>query len=323
MTNGIAGLLLLATMSVAYSGCFSSMERFRLSVSHRHVATMLGVFTFAGIVRLPMSFIPILVAVVYLSAWPTFRRSGAPLHRHVYNAANVLLACLIAKAAMLAAPAMVAIPAAILAFMAVNLGLVIAAIVTARQFTALAMFKNPRTHLVVLATQLLGAAVGIAMNWHVALGLLGLPVMFGVHAAAVRGTVADTQARIDVAWREDAWLVIAEEVLRAHRWFSVLLVEPDRAADRQATAAVLHNVAGPEDSIGYYGADQLVMLLADTPAAGARMFARRLSDELSAAGIPAAVGSADSRAGSLHEILVQASGDVVIRRAELAAFETP
>jgi hypothetical protein len=209
MTNGIAGLLLLATMSVAYSGCSSSMERFRLSVSNRQVATMLGVFTFAGIVCLPTSCIPILVAVVYLAAWPTFRRSGAPLHRHVYNAANVLLACLIAKAAMAAVPATVAIPVAILSFMAVNLCLVIAAIVTARQFAALAMFKNPRTYLVVLATQLLGAAVGTAMHWHLALGLLGLPAMFGVHAAAVRGTVADTQARIDVAWREDAWLVIA------------------------------------------------------------------------------------------------------------------
>jgi len=136
--------------------------------------------------------------------------------------------------------------------MAVNLGLVIAAIVTARQFAALAMFKNPRTHLVVVATQLLGAAVGTAMHWHLALGLLGLPVMFGVRAAAVRGTVNDTQARIDLAWREDAWLVIAEEVLRTHRWFSILLVEPDRATDRQAAAAVLHNVAGLEDSIGPY-----------------------------------------------------------------------
>jgi hypothetical protein len=64
------------------------------------------------------------------------------------------------------------------------------------------------------------------------------------------------------------------------------------------------------------------MLLADTPAAGARMFARRLTDDLNAAGISAAVGSADSRAGSLHEILVQASGDVVIRRAERASLGT-
>jgi len=281
---------------------------------------MMGVFTFAGVVQLPMSCIPVLVAVVYLSAWPTYRRSGTPLHRHIYNAANVLIACLVARAAMAAVPAVVAIPVAIVTFMAVNLALVIAAIVTARQFAALAMFKNPRTHLEVVATQLLGAAIGTAMNWHVALGLLGLPVMFGVHAIAVRGTVADTQARTDLAWREDAWLVIAEEVLRTHRWFSILLVEPDRTADRQAAASVIHKVAGPEDRIGYYGADQLVMLLADTPAAGARMFARRLTDDLSVAGISAAIGSADSRAGSLHEILVQASGDVVIRRAERAAF---
>lgn len=190
MTNAIAGLVLLASMSVAYSGCFSSMERLRLSVSRRHVSTMMGVFTFAGVVQLPMSCIPILVAVVYLSAWPTYRRSGAPLHRHIYNAANVLIACLVARAAMAAVPGMVAIPVAIVTFMVVNLALVIAAIVTARQFAALAMFKNPRTHLEVVATQLLGAAIGSAMHWHVALGLLGLPVMFGVHAIAVRGTVA-------------------------------------------------------------------------------------------------------------------------------------
>jgi hypothetical protein len=136
---------------------------------------------------------------------------------------------------MAAVPATVAIPVAILSFMAVNLCLVIAAIVAARQFAALAMFMNPRTYLVVLATQLLGAAVGTAMHWHLALGLLGLPVMFGVHAAAVRGTVADTQARIDVAWREDAWLVIAEEVLRTHRWF-----EPGQSTPSRSLAGARH-----------------------------------------------------------------------------------
>jgi hypothetical protein len=44
---------------------------------------------------------------------------------------------------MAAVPATVAIPVAILTFMAVNLCLVIAAIVLARQFAALAMFKLP------------------------------------------------------------------------------------------------------------------------------------------------------------------------------------
>lgn len=323
MTNGTAGLVLLALMSVAYSGCFSSMERLRLSVSHRHVSSMLGVFTFAGVVQLPAAFMPVLVAVVYLSAWSTFRRAGAPLHRHAYNAVSVLVGCLAAKTMLVTVPGVLALPAAVLIFMAVNLVLVFAAIVVAGQFAALAMLKNPRTHLVVLATQLLGAAVGVAMQWHVALGLLGLPVMFAVHAAALRGTVTDTQARVDLVWREDAWLVIADELMRAHRWFSVLLVEPDRATDREPAAVVLRQIAGPADSIGYYGSDQLVMLLADTPAAGARMAARRITEDLHAAAIPAAIGSADSRCGSLRELLVQASGDVIIRRAERASFEIP
>ncbi|MFL6163603.1 MAG: hypothetical protein ACJ74U_15445 [Jatrophihabitantaceae bacterium] len=320
MTNGTAGLVLLALMSVAYSWCFGSMERLRLSVARRHVSSMLGVFTFAAVVQLPAIFLPVLIGVVYLSAWPTFRRSGAPMHRHVYNAGSVLVACLAAKAAMAVSPGVLAIPIGILVFMALNLGLVVAAILTSRQFSALAMLRNPRTYLVVLATQLLGAGMGTAMQWHVALGLCGLPAIFAVHAAALRGTVADTRACIDLVWRQEAWLVIADEVMRSHRWFSVLMVEPDRADDRESVASVLRQTAGSDDKIGLYGADQLVMLLADTPAAGARMVARRLTEVLGAVGAPAAIGSADSKAGTLHEVLVQASGDVVIRRAERASL---
>jgi hypothetical protein len=237
MTNGTAGLVLLALMSVAYSWCFSSMERLRLSVAQRHVSSMLGVFTFAAVVGLPAVFLPILVGVAYIAAWPTFRRSGAPSHRHAYNAGSVLVSCLAAKAAMGVSPAALAVPVGILVFMVLNLGLVVAAILVSRQFGALAMLRNPRTYLIVLATQWLGAGVGTAMQWHVALGLCGLPAIFAVHVAAVRGTVADTRACIDLVWRQDAWLVIADEVMRAHRWFSVLIVEPDRAADREAVAA--------------------------------------------------------------------------------------
>jgi hypothetical protein len=320
MTNATASLVLLAVMSVAYSWCFSGMERLRLSMAQRHVSSMLGVFTFAAVVRLPPLFLPILVGVVYTSAWPTFRRSGAPLHRHAYNAVSVLAACLTAKAAMTASPVVFAIPIGILVFMAVNLGLVVAAILISRQFGALSMLRNPRTYLVVLATQLLGAGVGTAMQWHVALGLCGAPAILAVHAAALRGTMADTRACVELVWREDAWLVIADEVMRAHRWFSVLIVEPDVGGDRESVAAVLREAAGPNDKIGLYGADQLVVLLADTPAAGGRMVARRLTEALHEVGAPAAIGSADSKAGTLHEVLVQASGDVVIRRAERASL---
>jgi hypothetical protein len=319
-TNATAGLVLLAVMSVAYTWCFSSMERLRLSMAQRHVSSMLGVFTFAAVVRLPPAILPILVGVVYLSAWPTFRRSGAPLHRHAYNAASVLVACLAAKAAMGVSPTVLAIPIGILVFMAVNLGLVAAAILISRQFDALSMLRNPRTYFVVLATQLLGAGVGTAMQWHVALGLCGLPAIFAVHAAALRGTVADTRACVDLVWREDAWLVIADEAMRAHRWFSVLIVEPDVGSDRESVATVLRDMAGPDDKIGLYGSDQLVVLLADTPAAGGRMVARRLTETLCEVGAPAAIGSADSKAGTLHEVLVQASGDVIIRRAERASL---
>jgi hypothetical protein len=60
MTNGTAGLVLLALMSVAYSWCFGSMERLRLSVARRHVSSMLGVCTFAAVVQLPAVLLPVL-----------------------------------------------------------------------------------------------------------------------------------------------------------------------------------------------------------------------------------------------------------------------
>jgi hypothetical protein len=251
---------------------------------------------------------------VYLVAWPTFHRAGAPWHRHAYNAASVTVACLAASAVLHAVPGLLAWPAAIGTFMGINLALAFAAIVTARHWDSLPYLAKPRTHVIVLSTQIVGAVLGAAMIEQEFIGVAALPLLFALHTRIARDTVRDAGACIDSIWTYEAWVVLAEEAHRLGEWFSVLVVDFDRSGDAVAVAEGLLARLRRGNSIGRLAPYQFVILLAECPAAAAAVEARFVADELGEAGLPVGVGSADSLCGTVQDMLALAAGDAVVQR---------
>ncbi len=318
MLNGFDALVLLAFLSVAYTVATSSMERLRLAVSGRHVSSMLGVTTFAGVVSLPAHLCVVLVAVAYAGAWPTFKRARAPLHRHVYNAGSVAVACLLAgRVVRSGVPPALAVPAGIAIFMVVNLALVAAAIAVAGDPRAWKMLLNPRTYTVVATSQVAGAVVGEAVHWHTVTGLMALPLLLVVHRDALRGTLQDTAACVDGVWNLQGWTELAEEAERRRELFSVVVVDASASHMERVLAAFRAQVE-PGDRIGRYTEACAVLFCAEAPAAAVRHTGRRVTELLTAQGIAVGVGTADSRAGSLAAAMALASAEASVRRGDFS-----
>jgi hypothetical protein len=321
MLNGFDALAFLAFLSVAYTVATSSMERLRLAVSGRHVSSMLGVTTFAGVVALPAHFSLALVAVAYAGAWPTFKRARAPLHRHAYNAGSVAVACVAAgRVVGSGVPPLLAIPAGIATFMGVNLALVAAAIAVAGDARAWKMLANPRTYTVVATSQVAGALVGEAVHWHTIAGLMALPLLLVVHRDALRGTLQDTAACVDGIWNLRGWTDLAEEAERRGELFSVVVVEAS-ASDMEWVIAALRSHVEHGDRIGRYTESCAVLFCAEAPAAAVRHTGRRIAELLTAQGMPVGVGTADSRTGSLGAAMALASAEASVRRGDFSRGE--
>jgi hypothetical protein len=313
------GFLCLALISVAYVNAATGIERLRLYVSDRHVSTMLGVFTFAGVVALPYRYLLTLIAIVYASAWRTFMRAGCKPLKQIYSALTVALGCWGASATLTYLPHAIALPAAVIAFQVINLALLALGMIAARDWAKLPYLADRRVALMVFATQWLGAALGLAVHWHPAGSVATLPAICVVHQEALRSTLRRTSAYVDNVWNRDGWLTLADEAQRRREWFSIVIV--DTGYPRQAAAVVLSCIEGT-DSVGAYSDTQLAVLLRDTPAAAAWAVARDIERALGRAGIPAAAGSADSKAGDVAGMLVLACGDAVLWQARLSDLES-
>lgn len=288
---------------------------------------MVGTFTFAGVMVLRGPLLLALVAVVYAAVWPIYREAKARLHRHVYTAATVALACLAAAAVMDRLPGGLNVPAGIAAFMAVNLALTLGAVVAARHWPSFALFTSPRTHLVVLTTQVCGALVGLGMQWHTGLAVAGLPMLAAVHSDALRGTLRDTAAWADGVCNRDLWLHEAAESYRTGEWFAVVLVETAAGAAQQSALSVLQSHARPgaeagatgaarePDVLGIYSPTQLVLLRHLTTGAASKVVAGKIAADLQLLSVPAGIGLSGSKQGSVAGMLAIASAESTLRWA--------
>jgi hypothetical protein len=325
ITNSLLSYALLTGASVSYINAASRLEHLRLAVSRRHVPTMLGIFTFAGVVSLPLPLSVLLAVTVYAAAWPTFRKAGTPAHRWAYNAGAVSTACAISSVVSRLTPTALSIPAGIITFVGINFSLVAAAIVTARHKAAYAMLRNPRTHAVVVGTQVLGALVGELITWHRPAGLVVLPALYAFHLWAARGTVKDTKSFHTAAgvWSGEAWLALVENAIADHKWFSVLMIDAGGPTNRERVVRELRarGLLGPGDAVGCHAdPTMIVAMLVNTPGAIARMVGKEITSQLATTGLDVAIGCADSRkAKSLHATLMNAYGDAVIQRAHSIA----
>lgn len=293
-----------------------------MAVSRMQASTMLGVFTFAGVVTLPNRYLIALVAVVYAVVWPTFKRAGAKAHRHAYTGLSVAAACVGASAVyhrLGLEP--VAVAASIATFTAINLAMVALAIAAAGHRQSWPMLRNPHLYRVLVASMLLGTAVGHFNAWHPLAGAVGMPVIFAVHLRAARATVEETGACVGGVWNRTGWLAFAEEAHRLGDRFAFIFVDLTGVHDANVAAEVVRARLGSE-VIGRYSETQLVVLLRECDDTTVHYLSRRLGRALRLAALDAGVGCVTScDATTVAGMLTTAVADAVISRAADAATD--
>jgi hypothetical protein len=202
---------------------------------------------------------------------------------------------------------------------AVNIGLIAAAVMLARQKHVLRMFANPKAHAAEAATQCLGIALAGLLSWHVALGVLVVPALLLVHHWSLRETVKveeafDPETRL---WSEKAWMVQAQQKLHdARGHVALLMIDPDEPDQEHLIMRAIESGLGPSDLLGRYGTRQIVVLIpVGRPEAGPFMSAGFRAD-LAAAGVHAALGCATTADSELEALLIEAMSDLMGRRTE-------
>jgi len=287
-----------------------------MSVSRMKASTILGVFTFAGVITLEPMYMVAEVALVYAAVWPTFRRAGAKLHRHAYTGFSVVLACLGAAITYNRLGASIAaVPPSILVFIAINAAMIAAALAIAGHHHNWPMLRSVHLYATLCGTMSVGAGVGYAIHWHMVAGLAGLPVIFVVHTRTARETVRDVAAFVDGIWNRVGWLTLAEERERSGNCFSALLVDVRAHADMPAVLQVVREWFAT-DSIGRYSDLQLVVLL-DQAESAANALAVRLTAALRDLGVMAGAGAAENQQMGLADVLAVAECAAIIRRSTL------
>lgn len=316
MNSELVSFLCLAAASVAYVNAATGLERVRLAVSQRQVSTMLGVFTFAGVVVLPAQLFGLLVCVIYAVAWPTYRRAGARAHRHTYSAGAVIVAGIAAANVLHRLPYIPGLLAALVLYTAVNGGMIAAAITLAGHRNAWAMFRSRQFYAALGATLPAGAVTGVAMHLlHPLVVLAAIPATAGVHMWTASRTAEATGAVVDRVWARDAWLVLADEAERVGDIYTVLMVDLLDKADLVAARDVVLDWFGRTHAIGRYSETQLVVLLLNQVEASSRALGVRLSLLLTSRGIAAGVGVAENQDAALRDVLLIAETGAILSGA--------
>lgn len=233
-------LVVLVLISLVNVESGRSIERVRESsaegVPYLHLH---AVWIFAGLLLLPPVLLAILIAVTYTHLW--FRVSRRiVVHRWVFSAATVVLACAVAATILEASVGypglptdgplgLLAIVAAALAYWLVNYSLVVGAILlSAPDAPARAALGDPGEQLIMAATIGLGVAMATLLAF---LPWLVIVLTFTV-LALHRGLLIH---QFQAAARVDAKTGLANSVY----WFHIAHKELDRARRLDSTLGVL------------------------------------------------------------------------------------
>lgn len=291
----------LASLGVLHTELATGIERVRRRVVYRSYFDLSSVWTFASALLLPASLAGLVVIVVYAHLWVrVWRRAGAPLHRHLYTTATVLLACQVAGALpthdrfgsgpgnpLLSYPMLVL---AMVAYVLVNQVLVaLALVLTApRTPTWRDLVGDWDDHVLEGATLCLAVLAAVAVLRQPVLVVLVLPPLLVLHRAVLirqleerANTDAKTGLLTSSAWRGRA----SRSLHRAQRTrtsVAVLILDLDHfkvvndtfghLAGDEVLGAVAGSLLGEVrdgDLVGRFGGEEFVVLLCGLPAAEA------------------------------------------------------
>ena len=281
---GIGHSLILAGLGVVHTELAVGVERIRLMVTRPTHVGLTSVWTFAAALTLPFAFAAAVAVIVQGYGWLRSGEARAPLYKHVYSTASVVLACGAASAVAAAAGglASVVIPAALLVYTAVN-SLLIAAVVAltvAAPRDATTLFGDVDANVLELATLALGALVGLVLGINPWLVALVLPPLLVLHRAVLVGRLEEAAATDGKTGLLNAhtWGARAQHQLRraggAGVPHAVLVLDLDHfktvndlyghlAGDQvlAAVAAALRSEVRERDLVGRFGGEEFVILL--------------------------------------------------------------
>ena len=268
--------LVLAVLGVVHTELAVGVERIRLMVTRPTHVGLTSVWTFAAALTLPFAFAAAVAVIVQGYGWLRSGEARAPLYKHVYSTASVVLACGAASAVVASGGGLgsVVIPAALLVYTAVN-SLLIAAVVAltvAAPRDATTLFGDVDANVLELATLALGIN-----PWLVA---LVLPPLLVLHRAVLVGRLEEAAATDGKTGLLNAhtWGARAQHQLRQAGGtgvpHAVLVLDLDHfktvndlyghlAGDQvlAAVAAALRSEVRERDLVGRFGGEEFVILL--------------------------------------------------------------
>jgi diguanylate cyclase (GGDEF)-like protein len=273
----------LAVLGVVHTELAVGVERIRLMVTRPTHVGLTSVWTFAGALTLPLVFAAAVAVVVQGYVWVRSGEARAPLFKHVFSTASVVLACGAASAVAAAGAELgpAVIPAALLAYTAVN-SLLIAAVVALAIGSAdpRTLFGDVDDNVLELATLTLGALVALVLGINPVLVVLVLPPLLVLHRAVLVGQLEEAAATDGKTGLLNAhtWGARAEHQLQraggAGVPHAVLVLDIDHfktvndlhghlAGDQvlAAVARALRAEVRERDLVGRFGGEEFVILL--------------------------------------------------------------
>jgi hypothetical protein len=313
--------LLLTTLSIAYSLSVVTFERVRVllakGTSPDMCPNLLGTWTFAAAVMLPMRLAAVVVVIAVVADWPARNVARqTDVYRYVYSSAAAMLAAAAANLALGSGlPYLAGLTCAGVAYIAVGAGLIAMAMVSVGQFAGLRIFVTPRTYAIEVKTIALGMGEAVAQVLHLPLVVLSLPIAIAIQQRSGRAALKQA-SELPEPMPETVWRHVAAGLLAGCKLVGVIRVDSDKPAVLRA----LTELQSPCDAVGLYRGG-LAILLIDCPASHADALAVRLRMVLAATAPDArvAVAAAPNDGRSLAELLVVTEAELSVESADRQA----
>jgi hypothetical protein len=305
---------------MGYSGLTYRWERARRALLDEAqpalCPNLLATWGFAAALILPLPLACLVIAVAGVAEWPARKIVGtAKLHRYVYSTAGAMLSAAAVRLCLrLTLPYHAQFVVAMFVYLGVGAVTVALAMLSVGEGTVARRFSDLKTYYLEFTTMLIAIGeVALLHSGLPTLAWLSLPATIALQRQAVR---ADLRAAEEPGMRpmnQDAWLLIAREVIAACPVGAVMRVD---TADPAAVNYLARVQAGC-DAIGMAGDSGLAVLLTECPGPNADALAVRLRSVLHRQGIEAQVAvAAKPRDGqSLDDLLAVSEAELIARVA--------
>lgn len=277
---------------------------------------LLASWGLAAAIMLPIPLACAVAAVAGAAEWPARKDSGhAKPHRYVYSTAAAMLAGVATHWIFGSGlPLALLVPLTLVGYTGVGAALVALALVAGREYQAALRFLQPRTYVLEFVTMAIALGeVALLRSPLPTMAWLSLPATIALQRYAVRTKLRTAENSGSRPMGEDAWLLVAREVIAACPVGAIMRVD----TTEPAAVDYLARMQAGCDAIGMIGNTGLAVLLTECPGINADSLAVRLRSVLHRRGIPAQVAvAAKPRDGqTLDDLLAVSEAELITRAA--------